>query len=139
MTVRERKRVSTYYDLERMGCAITIRVRNCCTNWLSSAQHMMWVSRSSRERSITPHNHISRYRPMGRPCGGDTSKLLVNSGSRTGKDVPNASCGGSVGVCSNVTTQLAQSEKLRYIGVILARARGGLVGAVCSPLGSSSY
>jgi hypothetical protein len=60
---------------------------------------------------------------MGRPFGGDTSKLLVYSGSRAGRDVPNANCGGGTTdvCCSKVTTQLELSEKLRYIGFSLAR------------------
>ena len=102
------------------------------------------MSRRSRQRKTTPHSWISQYRLMRRPLGGDTSKLLVYSGSRAGRDVPNASCGGvTTDVCwSKVTTQLERSEKLRYIGFSFARKEGGspLATTVAdSSLSSSSY
>ena len=106
----EHEEFGTHYELDRPGCAITWRVRNCCTNWLSSMQHIAWVSRSSRERNKTPQSWMSLYCSMVRPRGGDTSRLLVYNGSRTGRDVPNASRGGTTGDCSKVTTQLERSE-----------------------------
>ena len=92
----------------------------------------MWVSRSSRERSTTPHSWTSRYRLMRPPIGGDTNNVLVHSESRAGRDVPNASCGGcTAGVCySKVTTQLERSEKLWQISFGFARRGGrGFLGA----------
>src|SRR6266850_2736259 len=131
------RKVGTHNELERSGCAITRRVRNCCTNWLSSTQHIIWVSRSGLERSTTPYRLISWYSSMERPFGDDTRKLLVYNGSRGGMDVPKDSCGGTVCDGSNVTTQLARSEKLRYVSFNCPR--GCLTGAMDSPMGSSSY
>lgn len=128
--------------MERPGCASTCRVKNCCTNRLSSAQHMTWASRSNRERSTTPHSWVLGGRWSGCSCGGDTSKLLVYSESRAGRDVPKASCGRAMLVCSKVTTQLERSEKLRNIGLDWARDGSAGVALDSSPsywAGKSEY
>ena len=62
--------------------------------------------------ALRPHSvssiRVSAAMPPVQDLQGDTSKLLVYNGSRAGRDVPNANCGGvTTDVCwSKVTTQL---------------------------------